>query len=568
MFLLLLSVVALAWPGMTSPPVLDDTLQTQHVATFESVVDCFTQPDCFGFMRPVKNLIYYAFHVSGNASPLTWHGFNLATHLLAVIAVYFLARRLIQPWPWALAAAGLWALTPTMTCASIWMSCANINLGVGFLSLFLLAHLRSQASEKQSVGFTTVSGLILFLSLFFYESLVVAVGLAFLCDRLVHQIKPTRPQMITYAIYGVTTVVYLAIRSMLGATQTSAGVSPGFPPDTTPFQVFLSAPWFLLMHFKMWLFPINKIEFVSSYLWGVSASPKDLIASWIIVLMIAGGAIAIWRRSPLFAFGLLWFGVASFPSSNFIPIFAGPIADYYLIISSIGLALVVATMARGLFRSKDHPEWNNPKLVVGVMLAALFLWRATFVPLYPQRAQLWNDPAALFLDVTQTRDHQYLATSLAAIELANRGMPDEALILADQAIEAAPFYAPSYLVAGFAYSKQGKAEEALGHLSKALDQHGLTEFQVRAAHRESARLQIHQGDFAGARNSLLPLLEAEYDHEQKIPAILLMSSLYEKQANRERAIATIEKGLGIYPDEQDLIAALKELDLPSETTKP
>lgn len=555
---LMLLVAVLAWPGFRSPRILDDLIQLDHVARFEGVSQCFTQPDGFGLFRPLKNLLFYAIHHSGSESLLLWHSINLATHFAAMLAAYFLLRRLMGSWRWALGTVALWALTPTLTVSAIWMSCANINLGLAFLAIFLLVHLRAQSPES-SRGMSLFAAGLLFFSLFFYESLVVAVALAFLCDRLILKQRITRPHLLTYAVYGGLTLAYLVLRHLSSPANSFAGSNPGFSPDMPAWQVFLSAPWFLMKHFLMWLFPIGRIEFVSSYIWGESAGTKELAVSWLLVLGAAAGAVALWKRHPLLAFGILWFGVTSFPSSNFVPVFAGPIADYYLIIPSIGLAIALGAFAKGIYSLRHHPALNRPELVAGVMLVALFGWRATYVPLAFQRSDLWNDPAALYLTVAETRPHQYLAKSFAATELYNRGMVEEAITLSEQAISKAPWNSNAYLVAGLAHSRQGDLKLAVANLNQARRTPGLTAPQDRAALRELARIHISEKKFEEARNALLPLLETGYDHEQRIPAILLMSQIYRDQANHEKAVATLEKGLGLYPGEPNLVAQLGAL---------
>lgn len=566
---LMLFVAVLAWPGLSSPRILDDLIQLDHVAKFEGVSQCFTQPDGFGLFRPLKNLFFYAIYHAGSDSLLLWHLIHLATHFAAVLASYFLLRRLMGAWRWALATVSLWALTPTLTVSAVWMSCANINLGLTFLAMFLLAHVRAQSPEA-SRGMSFLAGGLLFFSLFFYESLVVAVVLAFLCDRLILKQRITHAHLLNYAIYGALTLAYLVLRHLSSPAHSFAGSNPGFSPDMPAWQVFLSAPWFLMKHFLMWLFPIGRIEFVSSYIWGESAGTKELVISWILVLGAVAGAVALWKRSPLLAFGILWFGVTSFPSSNFVPVFAGPIADYYLIIPSIGLAIALGTFAKGIYSLRHHPELNRPELVAGVMLVALFGWRATYVPLAFQRADLWNDPAALYLTVAETRPHQYLAKSFAATELYNRGMVEEAITLSEEAISKAPWNSNAYLVAGLAHSRQGDRKLAAANLNQARRTAGLTALQDRAALRELARIHISEKKFEEARAALLPLLETEYDHEQRIPAILLMAQIYREQANHEKAVATLERGLGLYPGEPNLVAQLGALQKDGLTpvTKP
>ncbi|MAS91843.1 MAG: hypothetical protein CMO55_01505 [Verrucomicrobiales bacterium] len=556
--LLLLTIVLVALPGMRSPIVLDDELQIAHVAQFSGVWDCFAQPDGFGFFRPFKNLIYYGLQEVAGGSMLIWHGVGMGIHLAAVGALYMLVRGMFGSWKYAVLAAAVWALTPSMTTAAIWLTCSNINLGIFFVCLFLLVHSRMQSCETGAVAMGIVSGLLLVLTLFSYESLVVAIGLVFFYDRLVLQAKFSRRQFAAYAAYGVIVLGYLGLRSVVGATYSTGGRGPGFAPDLTHWQLMVSAPWFLMKHLAMWLFPIDRIEFLSSYVWGKSATSGDLLVAWLVMIGGIVATVVSWKRNRLMAIGLLWFGAAMFPVSNFFPLYTAPVADYYLIIPSIGLAIVFAALARSVWTLRKSEVLNGPKVVAVVLLVALGGWRAIFVPLYPQQASLWNDPAALYVQAAQARPYQFLAQRLAAVELTNRQMPEEALMLAADSVRTAPWNGKGHLVAGFAMAQLNMNEEALASFREARRRNNLSPIQDRAALLEIARLHIAAGSFDAGREALLPLLEAEQDHEQRVPAILLMSKLYREQSNQEKAIATLEKGLGLYPNEPAILAQMSE----------
>ena len=91
--LLMLATIALAWPGMTSPVLLDDKIGLDTAAGYTSWSDIF-KPDSFGLLRPFKNAFFYAFVQMGEISLPLWHGLVIACFALATASVYLLLRRL------------------------------------------------------------------------------------------------------------------------------------------------------------------------------------------------------------------------------------------------------------------------------------------------------------------------------------------------------------------------------------------------------------------------------------------------------------------------------------------
>ena len=78
---ILLAVVCLvAWPGMQAPRLLDDVDQLSHIRSFTSWKDCVGR-DCYGFFRPVKNLIFFS---CGQLPVFPWHALNLSIYLVFV----------------------------------------------------------------------------------------------------------------------------------------------------------------------------------------------------------------------------------------------------------------------------------------------------------------------------------------------------------------------------------------------------------------------------------------------------------------------------------------------------
>lgn len=553
---ILFLAAVLNWPGMSSPILLDDDDGLKHVAKFASWQNVFG-PDSFGLFRPLKNAIFYWFNQQEEISLGLWHGMVLACFLASIAAVFSLGRMVTKSDAFGLVVAAVWALTPTQTSTAIWMSCINISVSIVFLAGFLIAHARSLASGRPAPVIAAAT-LLLFLSQSAYETSVSAVALAFIFDALATDTPTWKKRFARYIPYIAATFVFLVVRHLCGSTSSSDGKNYGFGPDTEPWMLVVSAPWFLYRHLTMWLAPLGRIEFVSTYLWGRSTAMWELAMAWVVMLAVCYGAWRIRKRVPLASFGIFWFFLTALPSSNLLPIYAGPIEDYYLTVPSIGLAIAFAAiMARAISALADS---GGRRIPIAVGLGSLAVWRLLLIPFCFTQAKLWENPVLLYLSCIETRPLQFQAESLAARELMLAGQTEEALVLASRSAETGPWHPLSHMVRGMTLSQTGEPDAAVASFRETLKLsqpstpiHQFSMLQIATIHT----FQTQRWD--DARAALLPLLDYG-EREYRIPAIHAMSTVYEAQDNIERAIATLVRGQSIYPDEpsfQEHIDALR-----------
>jgi hypothetical protein len=423
---LCLLVTYLAWPGMRSGLILDDLGEMDHVSNFRSWKDAF-ESDPFGLFRPVKNLLYYYFHLRGLPSMLTWHWINLGTYLVSILSVHCLMRHVSGSVKWGFLATVLWATSATQASTAIWMSCVNISLAMILTCGALIAYDRSWEEGARQSRFV-MALFLAFTAQVSYETAVCIAPLCVLLDCFRGRSPFSRKAVLRYLALGIVTLAFLLIRKSCGAIHTTAGKNLGFDPAMPNWQVAVSAPWFVWSHFLMWVSPFGRVEFLSTYVWGVSASPLELALSWLFLVLLVAATGFFWRRLPMVAFGLGWFLFAGFPTSNLIPIRAGPVEDYYLVFPSVGLALAMTGLLQaGLARLAVQGNAGKlrtviqPTLLIFAILVVL-LSRGAGLQLFRPQANLWNVPTALYLVCAETRPAQFMAKALAARELMNEGI--------------------------------------------------------------------------------------------------------------------------------------------------
>lgn len=565
---LIVMTAALTWPAMKAPILLDDESSFRHVSEFTGWSDVF-KADAFGLFRPAKNAIFYLFAPGDSINLTLWHSLVLASFLVSIAAVFFMLRVLLRSDLGALVGATIWTLTPTQSCLAVWMSCINISMCVIFLAVFVMLHIRASKSDKPMSGTFILASLSMFLAQASYETAVASAGLAFLIDELIEERRPFKRRLPAYILYSAVTLGFLAIRFIAGTNVESHGLNEGFHPDIEPWQQSASAGWFMMQHLLMWLAPLGRIEFASTYLWGVSATPLELVLSWCAVITLLLTAWFSRKSMPLLSLGLLWFFGTSFPSSNVVPISAGPIEDYYLIIPSIGLVIAVIGILQHLLsarQSKRPGRMTRFSPAAPALIACILIWRGSLVPFFAFQASSWNTPLELYLRCADSRTHQYQLKALAARELFMAGRFEESAILSAEAYQEGPWHQTAILLHGFSLNHTGEPGRAAEILDELLSTKKPSNASFQAASVEMARIQIRQGEsWETARETLLPVLQYGAARYQ-IDAIHILAEIYDINGMRTKALQTLERGIATHPNHTAFVTQMNAISKSAETS--
>jgi len=570
LFALMCVVVALAWPGLKSPPFLDDLDHAAHVSNFSGWKETLGT-DCFGLFRPFKNFVYYGFHRFGTPPPLLWHCLPLGLYLGAVASVFTLARRLTSSSVCGLAAAALWALSANQTTTVIWMACFNISLSVILVCLAVILYDRSWDSDRPWRVCLPACLVVSFLALISYETSLCIAPVCVALDALRKRRIFSKPAITRYVALGAVTVGFLVMRVTVGGVTNANYNNFSFDPEMPLWQLSVSAPWLMWRHFSMWFFPFGRVEFMSTYVWGKSASMLDLAAAWGFFLLLGTTWLITLRRLPLFAFGIAWFFLASFPSSNFVPLRSGPIEDYYVVVPGVGLALAVVAVLRAAFQRTATPQdasstIGHKKLAATCLAGSLVVLKLAGVPLFWHQATLWNDPLRLYLYAAYDRPAQFQQKNLAARELIYRGDFVTAKTLVDESLADGPWYTINYLLLGEIAIRSGDYKAAAEYFDRS---QSMADSSVRFRefiHIRRAKILVASGKLAEARDLLLPLLQ-HTEREQHYPATLMLADIYHQQGNQEKARQTLERSATIHPERlQEIQQVILQLPAQSSAT--
>ena len=353
-------------------------------------------------------------------NPYVFHTFSVLLHVASALLVYAIVRRLVRR-DWAAAAGALaFALHPVQVEAVAWVAGLKDVL-CGCLSMLAVwMYLRSYDDARRNVRLANyaLATLALVLAMLSKPTAMVVPAIAL----VLHVWGARRPAREALAWLGPWFALSLACAIVAKLAQPAHGV-PAIPLGA---RFFLAGDALAFYLYKVILPATLGID----YGWRPTVVVQHwwFYVLWIVPAVLFALLLLNRRRQPeLFAAGAVFvIGVAPVLGlSTFLFQFFSTVADHYLYISMLGVALVVAILART----------DRPLIHVAIVLALVVLAARTFV-----QTQVWHDDFTLFGNAIRVNPRSFVARNNLAHAYRLRGRLDEAENALREAVGLKPDY--------------------------------------------------------------------------------------------------------------------------------
>ncbi len=507
--------------------------------------------------RPVLNLSLAVNYAASGAGVWSYHALNLLIHALAGLALFGIVRRtLLRPSlrerfgaaavPLAFAVALLWTVHPLQTEAVTYV----IQRAESLMGLFYLltlycfirgaenGELRSQGSEAKN---HSAAGLWLLSSVFCCllgmatkEVMVSAPLMVFFCDRTFVAGTFAEVWKQRWKFYLGLAATWLLLGWLVlgtgGNRSGAAGFNVGISPWTYWLTQFPAVVHYLGLAF--WPHPLA-IEYGKTWV----KQARDVVPSALILIpLIAGTAIALWRR-PAAGFLGLWFFAILAPTSV-VPGTTQMIVEHRMYLP---LAAVLAALVLGIYRLAGRRS-----LVVFLALAV----GCGF--LTERRNGDYRTELSIWTDTVAKRPQSAVARVNLGIALDKAGRLAGATDQFRQATQIDPAYAEAHYNLGVALAKTGLTAAAIGEFETAV--------RLRPDYAEAYyNLGTCLGQTGRVSEAIAQLKEAvrlrpDYAEAHKNLGLALY------QAGRiPEAMAEFQETLRIDPDQPAVRSALQKL---------
>jgi tetratricopeptide (TPR) repeat protein len=175
---------------------------------------------------------------------------------------------------------------------------------------------------------------------------------------------------------------------------------------------------------------------------------------------ISAVALLFRKRWPYWLMGWLWYLGTLIPVIGLVQVGGQAMADRYTYLPSIGIFIIVCWAAHDLTRERPGGR-------ALLTLAAVVALAACAVQTHAQ-IRYWGNSGALFQHALALDANNYIAHSCYGCYLRDRGQLEPARIECQRAVEIMPAYVLGYTYLSGVLEMEGKKDEAMGALRKAL----------------------------------------------------------------------------------------------------
>ncbi len=514
------------------------------------------------YYRPLQMVTYRLTAEVFGFDARTFHATNLAFHVIVVLFVLALFRKLTAGMGLSFAAAALFAVHPIHAEAVDWIAALpDIGCTIYFLLAFLFFVLAtgqtsqpgpSEPARRSHVLFLVASYAAFAAALLWKETAIVfpliVMSYVFCLTKSAAQINLIGGALKRSLPYWFILGLYFLLRLRV----------LGF--------VFISQRNWILSRFE---FSLAALNLISAYCWKLLApihlnayyvfvpvrtlQDPRAITSILLMILAAGTIVYGLRRAPLASFAALWVFITLIPVLNFYAVGRNVFAERYLYLPSVGFCFLIVLLAARVGRLLPVRFRSSAGAVV--LAAVLLLFTAQTLA----RNHVWKDDSTLFTRTLESSpDAPFVQNMVAAVQPNNPIGQKSAVSHYLRAISLAESEAPpnrlEIAIAGEGlasiYAARGEFEQALRALAK-----------VRAADPKDPQVDGEEGlilmqanRWTEAQEALRRAVAMTPNDANVLNALGLLA--WQHAGHLEEAAAYFSRALEVHSESDDFNASL------------
>ncbi len=397
--------------------------------------------------------------------PWGWHLGAVVMHVAAVIAVFWLVRKLgVEYWTAALATV-IFALHPIHIECVAWISAVADSMATLFVAVSFVAFLNARDPGSKHALPWRIASLVLFACALLTKEIALGVCLLVGAYELLYPKATTsgyfqrfRNAVVSALPFAAVAIAYLLLRKVA-----LTAVTGKFDPYHTIADILLMLPYVLTFYLRQLTLPIGLTGLYYTPYATVQHAGGFLVPA--LALVTVAGLLLFWSRRKndlLVVFAALWMIIGLAPALYLRSFGDGDfVRDRYIYLGSIGFAILLAKAIRLLPSTKG---WSAAA-VQGTAVVALVLG---YVGMSVAQQGQWDSDLLIY-----ARGHQlypgnpYTAAGLAR-EYSRLGASEKAIELAESAVREHPEYGYALLALAETYIEAGRFDAGRVMLQKAL----------------------------------------------------------------------------------------------------
>jgi len=186
----------------------------------------------------------------------------------------------------------------------------------------------------------------------------------------------------------------------------------------------------------------------------------QVLGAALLIIVISAAIILAVKRLPYLFVGWLWYAITILPVIGIIPI-GDPMADRYIYLPSIGIAIMLAWGVPSLIKSEEmRKKLLFPAGIAVLAILSVLTW---------QQCVYWKNKLELFNHALHVTKNNYVVYNIRGVAYGKLGQYHLAIDDFNKAILLKPRFITVYYNRGVAYGKLGEYQLAIEDFSKAID---------------------------------------------------------------------------------------------------
>lgn len=497
--------------------------------------------------RPMINLSLAVNYALGGFDVRGYHATNLAIHIFAGLALFGIVRRTLrQPnmsgrfgaaaEPLALATVLIWVVHPLQT-ESVTCVIQRSESLMGLLYLLTLYWFIRGATSLAPSGWYTLSVAACLLGMASKEVMVSAPLMALLYDRTFVSGSFREAWSRRWRVYLALASTWILLGYLVAVTGTEGG-QRGFGTSVAWWEYALTQFRVIVryLYLSVWPHPL-----VLDYGAGLARHVAEVVPHAILILLLlVGTAIALWRR-PAIGFVGAWFFAILAPSSSIVPLITQTVAEHrmYLPLAAVDSLVIVGVFMLGRYLLGRRQTLLR---VVGWGLGCALVFLLAILTIrrnseYCSELRIWQDTVNEYPNNPRAQLNLGLALFQAS-------RIREGIERFEEAVRLKPDYAEAHNDLGNALLEVGRVQDAIVHFKQALRLTPKNSF----THNNLANALLAAGkpEEAMKEHEEAVRLEPNNPHTQRILGNALLDS-----GKPQDAISPLERATQLKPDWAD-----------------
>ncbi|MFC1671801.1 tetratricopeptide repeat protein [Planctomycetota bacterium] len=363
--------------------------------------------DVTSFYRPIQELSYMMDFSIWGFEAVGYHLTSLLLHIGVAFVLFLIAAQLSKDRITGLVASVLYLVHPLHTEAVTYIAGRADSLAALFalLAFYLYAMHRTLETKPERVTYVTLSSLSFVCALLSRENALILPALLLFYELTFvteEKWKARIPRLLPFfsltAIYGALRLTVLNFGHPVARIPEDVGF---YERVLTFFRAFAG-------YVRLIFVPLD-LHMERNPLYSRSILDPKVLVSVVLLAIVIGVTILLRKRRTLVHFGLGWFLITLFPSSNIPFVLNAPMAEHWLYIPLMGIAVTGASLLTSAARALSKKEMTGDVLAC-VAAAAITVY---FSVLTVIQNRTWHDNETLYTYTLQYGESPRVRYNLA-----------------------------------------------------------------------------------------------------------------------------------------------------------